>query len=257
MNPSLLPSTPSFRLDGKRALVTGAGRGIGLGAAAALASAGANVTLCARTESELNAAVSAIRERGGDANALILDITDLEATQNALLAREPYDVFVSNAGTNCLKGLLEVTPDDFQSVFDLNVRAAYFLAQAIARPLIHAGRGGSIIHISSQLGHMGATNRSLYVASKFAIEGLTKALATELGPKGIRVNAIAPTFVDTPLTRSYNLDAAALEAVRARIKLGRTGRVEDIMGAVVFLASEASSLVTGTSLLADGGWTAG
>lgn len=116
--------------------------------------------------------------------------------------------------------------------------------------------GGSIIHLSSQLGHVGAVNRSLYVASKFAVEGLTKALAVELGPLGIRVNAIAPTFVDTPLTRGYGLDAAAMAAVTAKIKLGRVGQVEDLMGAVLYLASDAASLVTGTSLLVDGGWTA-
>lgn len=251
-----LPETPSFRLEGRRALVTGAGRGIGLGAAAALAHAGAHVTLCARTTEEVEAGAQAIRSAGGVASALPLDITDLPAMQDALDRIEPFDILVSNAGTNRPRPLLDTTPNDFDAVFDLNVKAAYFLARSVAGALISAGRPGSIIHISSQLGHVGAANRSLYVASKFAIEGLTRALAVELGPHDIRVNAIAPTFIDTPLTRSYGLDDDALAAVRARIKLGRIGRIEDVMGAVLFLAGDAAALVTGASLLVDGGWTA-
>jgi NAD(P)-dependent dehydrogenase (short-subunit alcohol dehydrogenase family) len=252
----VLPSMPSYRLEGRRALVTGAGRGIGLGAAAALASAGAHVTVCARTADEVDAVAAAIRAQGGAAEPLVLDVTDICAMNDAVAGRGPYDILINNAGTNRAKSLLETTVDDFEAVFDLNVGAAYFVSQAVARSLIEKGRPGSIIHISSQLGHVGAPNRSLYVASKFALEGLTRAMATELGPHGIRVNAIAPTFIDTPLTRSYGLDAAALEAVRSRIKLGRIGRVEDLMGAIVFLASDASSLVTGASILVDGGWTA-
>lgn len=256
MLPSHLPATPSFRLDGRRALVTGAGRGIGLGAAAALARAGAHVTLCARTGPEIEAAAAAIRTEGGVASALALDVTDLALVREALGALPAFDILVSNAGTNRLRPLIDATPADFDAVFDLNVKASYFLAQAVAKPLLAAGRPGSIILISSQLGHVGGANRSLYVASKFAIEGLTKALAVELGPSGIRVNAIAPTFTDTPLTRSYGLDVEAMEAVRARIKLGRIGRIEDLMGAVLFLAGDAAALVTGASLLVDGGWTA-
>lgn len=256
MNAARLPRTPSFRVDGRRALVTGAGRGIGLAAAAALAGNGAHVTLCARTQSELESARDAIVAAGGVADILVLDITRLDDTRRALDVSGPFDILVSNAGVNRPKPLLEATADDFDAVFGLNVRAAYFIAQKVAAMLVAAGRAGSIIQLSSQLGHVGATGRSLYAASKFAIEGLTKALAVELGPAGIRVNSIAPTFIDTPLTRSYALDEEALSQIRARIKLGRIGTVEDIMGAVVYLASDASSLVTGTSLLVDGGWTA-
>jgi NAD(P)-dependent dehydrogenase (short-subunit alcohol dehydrogenase family) len=251
-----LPRTPTFDLGGKRALVTGAGRGIGLGAAAALAQAGAHVTLCARSRDELDALRDAIRRDGGSADTLALDITDVAATIAALERCAPFDILVNNAGINRIAPFTQVGLDDFDAVFALNVKASYFVAQSMARRLMAAGRAGSIIQISSQLGHVGAAERSLYVASKFAVEGMVKALAVELGRAGIRVNAIAPTFIDTPLTRSYGLSEQALDAVRARIKLGRIGTIEDLMGAIVFLASDASALVTGTSLLVDGGWTA-
>ena len=255
-NASPLPRTPSFRLDGRRALVTRAGRGIGQAVAAALAEAGAEVTLCARTAHELEQTARAIRAAGFSANTLVLNITDLDRARRALEAVGPYDILINNSGTNRPKPLHLVEVEDFDAVFDLNVRATFFLSKEVALRLMALGRPGSIVNISSQLGHVGAANRSLYVASKFAIEGLTKALAVELGQAGIRVNAIAPTFIDTPLTRSYGLDEAALETVRSKIKLGRIGKVEDLMGAVVYLASDASALVTGTSLLVDGGWTA-
>ncbi|MEZ0168820.1 SDR family NAD(P)-dependent oxidoreductase [Microvirga sp. TS319] len=256
MSGTALPRTPSFRLDGRRALVTGAGRGIGLAAAAALAEAGASVLLCARTEHEVQSAADAIRAKGGAADAIALDITDVERSGRVVAAMEPFDILVNNAGINRPKPLRDVGPDDFDAVFGLNVRATYFLTQNVASTLMAAGRAGSIIHISSQLGHVGAADRSLYVASKFAVEGLTKALAVELGPYNIRVNAVAPTFTDTPLTRSYGLGPAAMEGIKAKIKLGRIGTVEDLMGAIVFLASDAAALVTGTSLVVDGGWTA-
>jgi NAD(P)-dependent dehydrogenase (short-subunit alcohol dehydrogenase family) len=256
MSASVLPRTPSFRLDGRRALVTGAGRGLGRAAAAALAYAGAEVTLCGRTSEELEETANSIRLEGFLAKAIVLDITDLDRTRGLLDDDQPYDILVNNAGINRPMPLHLVEPADFDAVFAVNVRAAFFLAQAVAVRLTRLGRPGSIINISSQLGHVGAPDRSLYVASKFAIEGLTKALAVELGQAGIRVNSIAPTFIDTPLTRSYALTDAALDLVKSKIKLGRIGTVEDVMGAVVYLASEASGLVTGTSLLVDGGWTA-
>ncbi len=251
-----LPASPSFRLDGKRALVTGAGRGIGLSAASALADAGAHVTLAARTASEIEAAAAAIRARGQRAEALTLDVTDLPAMQAAIAEAEPFNVLVNNAGTNRPKMLLDVTVEDFDAIMGLNVRAAYFVAQAVARRLIAAKQPGSIINISSQMGHVGAARRSVYCASKHAMEGFTKAMAIELAPHAIRVNTVGPTFLETPLTKPFFDNPTFKAEVLAKIKLGRLGKVEDVTGAILFLASDASALVTGTSLVVDGGWTA-
>ena len=251
-----LPRTPSFRLDGRRALVTGAGRGIGLAAAAALAQAGAEVTLAARSGAEVEEAAAAIRAEGGRAEAVALDVTDLAATRAALAARPSFDVLVNNAGSARHAHFLEVTEADYDAIMDLNLRAAFFVMQAVARGMKEAGRGGSIINLSSQMGHVGGPRRSVYCATKFAIEGMTKAASLDLAPHGIRVNTLCPTFIETPMTRPGLADPANRAWVLSKIKLGRVGQVEDLMGAVAYLASDASSLVTGTSLLVDGGWTA-
>ncbi len=250
------PPTPSFRLDGKRALVTGAGRGIGLAASAALAQAGAEVTLAARTGSEIAEAAEALKKQGLRAEAVTLDVTDLHDVRHMIDAHAPFDILVNNAGTNRPAPYIEVKPEDFDYIMELNVRAAFFVAQAATKRLVEAKRPGSIINMSSQMGHVGGARRTVYCASKFAIEGLTKAMAIELGPHNIRVNAIAPTFIETPMTQPYLKDEAFMKSVVDKIKLGRLGRVEDLTGAIVFLASDAASLVTGTSLLVDGGWTA-
>jgi NAD(P)-dependent dehydrogenase (short-subunit alcohol dehydrogenase family) len=250
------PPAPSFRLDGKRALVTGAGRGIGLAAASALADAGAHVTLLARTREDIEVAAAAIRSRRQEAEAVVLDVTDLPAMRAVVAQAAPFNILVNNAGTNRPKMLLDVTDEDFDAIMSLNVRAAYFLAQAVARRLVEAGQPGSIVNVSSQMGHVGAARRSVYCASKHAMEGFTKAMAIELAQHGIRVNTLAPTFLETPLTKPFFDNAAFKSEVLAKIKLGRLGRVEDVLGAILFLASEASTLVTGTSLLVDGGWTA-
>lgn len=251
-----LPRMPAFRLDGRRAVVTGAGRGIGLGAAAALAEAGARVTLVARTASEIEAGAAAIRAAGHHADAATLDITDLEAVAAFFEARPAFHILVNNAGTNRPKPMWEANEADFDAVLDLNVKSAFFTAQACARRLIAEDAKGSLIHMGSQMGHVGGPNRSLYCASKWALEGMSKSFALDLAPHGIRSNTIAPTFIDTPLTRPFFEDAAFKASVLAKIKLGRLGTVEDLMGAVVFLASDASALMTGTSLVVDGGWTA-
>ena len=251
----MLPRTPSFRLDGKRALVTGAGRGIGLAAAAALAQAGAHVTLAARSAREIALVADAIRAEGGLADPLPLDVTDLHAV--ALLAdASPFDILVNNAGTNRPKPIGEVSEADYDAVLGLNLKSAVFVAQAVARGLIAAGKTGSLIHIGSQMGHVALAGRTLYCASKWAIEGFSKALALDLASAGIRSNVIAPTFIETPLTAPMLADPDFRASVLGKIKLGRIGQVEDLMGAIVYLASDASALVTGTSLLVDGGWTA-
>ena len=251
-----LVSAPSFRLDGKRALVTGGGRGVGLAAAAALAQAGAHVTLVARTRSEIEAAAQAIRARGGMAQPLALDVTDVGAVRAAIAEAEPFNILVNNAGTNRPAPLLDVTVEDFDLIMGLNARAAYFVAQAVARRLIEAKRPGSIINISSQMGHVGAARRTVYCASKHAMEGFTKAMAIELAPHNIRVNSLGPTFLETPMTRPFFDNKAFRDEVLGKIKLGRLGRLDELIGAIVFLASDASSLMTGSALVLDGGWTA-
>lgn len=250
---SQLPRTPSFRLDGKRAVVTGAGRGIGLAAAAALADAGAQVTLVARTSSEIELAAAQI---GNGAVPATLDVSDLDAVTAFFAGRDPFHVLVNNAGTNRPKPMWEVSESDFDAVMDLNLKSAFFVAQACARRLIETGTSGSLIHMGSQMGHVGGPNRSLYCASKWAMEGMNKAFALDLAAYGIRSNTIAPTFIETPLTRPMFEDEAFKASVLANIKLGRIGTPEDLMGAVLFLASDASNLMTGTSLVVDGGWTA-
>jgi NAD(P)-dependent dehydrogenase (short-subunit alcohol dehydrogenase family) len=251
-----LAKTPSFRLDGKRALVTGGGRGIGLAAASALAQAGAHVTLAARTQAQIEAAAQAIRARGDEAAALEIDVTDLDAVSRAIAAAEPFDVLVNNAGTNRPAPFVDVKIEDFDAIFALNVRAAFFMAQAVARLLIEARRPGSIINISSQMGHVGAARRTVYCATKHAMEGFTKSMAIELAPHNIRVNSLGPTFLETPMTRPFFEDKAFREEVLSKIKLGRLGQLDELTGAIVFLASDASSLMTGAALVLDGGWTA-
>lgn len=253
---SVLPRPPSFRLDGKRALVSGAGRGIGLAAAAALADAGAEVVLAARSGDEIDAAAATIRAQGGRASALQLDVTDLETTRRIIAEAEPFDILVNNAGTNRPRDFLDVTIEDYDAIMGLNVRAAFFLAQAVAQRMVDGKRGGSIINVSSQMGHVGAARRSVYCASKWAMEGMTKAMAIELGAHRIRVNTLCPTFIETPMTKPFLEDAAFRDQVISKIKLGRVGQVEDLTGAIVFLASESSAMMTGSALLVDGGWTA-
>lgn len=251
-----LPKTPSFRLDGRRAIVTGAGRGIGLALASALAGAGAHVTLVARSSEEILAAAEMIRGEGGEAEAATLDVSELAEVQAFFADRVSFDILVNNAGTNRPKPMMEVSEADYDAVLDLNLKSAFFVAQACAKRMIAAQVAGSLIHIGSQMGHVGGPNRSLYCASKWAIEGMNKAFALDLAPYRIRSNVIAPTFIETPMTRPFFDDEAFKASVLDKIKLGRIGTVEDLMGAVVFLASDASALMTGTSMLVDGGWTA-
>jgi NAD(P)-dependent dehydrogenase (short-subunit alcohol dehydrogenase family) len=251
-----LPRTPSFRLDGRRALVTGAGRGIGRAAATALAGAGAHVVAASRTAAELEALAAAIQGDGGSAEPLVLDVADVEAAQAAITAEAPFDVLVNNAGTNRPAPFLEVTLESYDLVSDLNVRAAFFVAQAVVRRMVEAGIKGSIVNVSSQMGHVGGENRTVYCATKHAIEGLTKAMAIDLAPNGIRVNSLCPTFIRTPMAEAFLANPEFHERTVARIPLGRVGEVEDLMGAILFLASDASALMTGTSLTVDGGWTA-
>ncbi len=252
-----LPVTPSFKLTGKRALVTGASSGIGLGAAVALAEAGAEVVLAARRADKLDDCVAAFRDKGFSASGVPLDITDIERTAAVVAEQTPIDILVNSAGLARHSAAVDTVEADYDEVTNLNVKSAYFLTQAVARQLVAESRAGSLINISSQMAHVGGLDRAVYCATKHAVEGFTKSMAIELGPSGIRVNTICPTFIRTPLTKQTFDDPEKVAWLEQKIKLGRVGEVEDIMGAVVFLASDASALVTGTSLLVDGGWTAG
>jgi len=251
-----LPKGPDFRLDGRRALVTGGSGGIGLAAAAALGRAGAHVTIVARREAELFSARDALLAEGVDCAAQCADVTDPRQVDALAGAGEPFDILVNNAGMNRPRPLVEQRDEDIDAVLDLNVKAAFYTSRAVARRLLAAGRGGSLINVSSQMGHVGSARRTLYCASKHALEGMTRALAWELGRAGIRVNTVCPTFIETPMTASMFQEPGFRDWVCERIALGRVGRVEEVMGAVVFLASDASSLVTGSALMLDGGWTA-
>jgi NAD(P)-dependent dehydrogenase (short-subunit alcohol dehydrogenase family) len=246
----------AFRLDGKTALVTGAGRGIGRAAALALAAAGAELILVSRTKSQLDEVASEIASHGGKAQAVPFDVTDSAAVRDAFAGLGRLDILVNNAGLNRPQPFLEVDEATLDLLIGLNVRAAFLVAQAAAR-LMAGNGGGVVINMSSQMGHVGSElNRTVYVMTKHAVEGLTKAMAVELAPKGVRVVSIAPTFITTPLTKPFFDDPVFRKWVLDRIPLGRLGTVEEVAHAVVFLASPAASLVTGSSLLVDGGWTA-
>lgn len=248
-----LPRTPSFRLDGKRALVTGGSRGIGLGCSVALAEAGAHVVIAARSVEEIEASVAAMKEAGMSAEGHALDVTNLEAIRAYFADHGPFDVVVNSAGLARHGPSLDTNEADFDAVTAVNFKAAYFLAQEAAKGMPN---GGSIIHISSQMGHVGGIERAVYCGTKHGVEGFTKAMSIEWGKQGVRVNTICPTFVRTAFTEKSFQDPEKRAWILGMIKLGRVAEVEDIMGAVQFLASDASAMVTGTSLLIDGGWTA-
>ncbi|WP_317186786.1 SDR family NAD(P)-dependent oxidoreductase [Devosia sp. BK] len=236
--------------------MTGGTRGIGLGASVALAEAGAFVTVAARTASDVESVVNAMADRGLAAEGVAIDITDFEAVRAFVEESEPYQILVNSAGTARHSAISAITEPDYQAVMQLNLGATIFVSQAVAGKLQEAGQGGSIINVSSQMGHVGGPNRAVYAASKHAVEGLTKAMAIELGASNIRVNTVCPTFIETELTAKNLSDPDFRSWVLSKIKLARLGRVEDIMGPIVFLASEAAGLITGTALLVDGGWTA-
>lgn len=249
-------TTPTMRLDGKIAMVTGAGRGLGRACALALAQAGAQVALISRTLPELDRLAGEIIDGGGKAIPVVCDVTDTRAVEAAVAGLPGLDILVNNAGINFPEPFTDVSEDHFDRIMALNVRAVFMVSQAASRRMIADGNGGAIINISSQMGHVGAPLRTVYCSSKHAVEGMTKAMGAELAPHNIRVNTIGPTFILTPMTKPFFENKAFNDDTMGRIPLGRLGELEDIMGAVVFLASPAAALITGTSLVVDGGWTA-
>ena len=251
-----LPTTPSFRLDNKTALITGASSGLGLGCAVALAEAGAHVVLAARNSKNLNQAVDAINEKKLSAEMMVLDVLNVSSMTKLIEEKGPFDILVNRAGLGRHSPSIDTPVKDFDEVMSVNLRGAYFVTQAVAKGLIKSKKPGSLVNISSQMGHVGGIDRAVYSASKHAVEGFTKAMAIEWGAHQIRVNTICPTFIRTPLTQSTFDNPARKKWIEEKIKLGRVGEVEDVMGAAVFLASEASSMITGSALMIDGGWTA-
>jgi NAD(P)-dependent dehydrogenase (short-subunit alcohol dehydrogenase family) len=249
---------PSFRLDGKVALVTGAGTGLGAAIAIGLAESGAETILVGRTQLSLEQTADAIAERGGRARAIVCDVTQSNAIRQAIAELPQLDILINNAGTNFPEPFVDVSDEHLDTMLDLNVRAAFVVAQAAARKMLENSTrtDAAIIHISSQMGHVGSPNRTVYCMTKHAIEGLTKAMGVELAPKKIRVNSIGPTFTDTPLVQRV-VDTPEKQAfVMSRIPMGKLANLEDIMAAAVFLASPAAAMITGTHLIVDGGWTA-
>ena len=218
------PKLPSFRLDGKRALVTGAGRGIGMGASIALAESGANVTLVSRTEKELKDLTDHINSQGFKASYEVLDVNNEDEVSNFINNAEPFDILINNAGTNRPAKLIDTKIEDFDYVMSLNVRSVINLTKLIVKKMLDSNIKGSIINVSSQMGHVGGPNRTTYCSSKFAIEGFTKSLAIELGPDGIRVNAICPTFIQTPMTEPFLKDEDFKKATIGMIPIGRLAR---------------------------------
>jgi NAD(P)-dependent dehydrogenase (short-subunit alcohol dehydrogenase family) len=195
-------------------------------------------------------------EKGWETNYLEMDIAKVEETISLVNKNGPFDILVNSAGLARHSPMIETTVEDFDQVMAVNVRGAYFLSQAVANGMLNSGKAGSIINISSQMAHVGGLERAVYCASKFAVEGFTKSMAIELGSSKIRVNTICPTFIKTAFTEKTFNDSEKMDWVLKKIKLERVGEVEDIMGAVLYLASDLSSLVTGSAMIVDGGWTA-
>ncbi|WP_116472985.1 SDR family NAD(P)-dependent oxidoreductase [Zobellella maritima] len=250
-----IPRTPSFSLQDKTALVTGASKGIGRAIAIGLAEYGAEVICIARSQASLTSVCEEIASIGGKATPLVADVSSVQDIRLKVAALARIDILVNNAGTNIPEPFAEVSEEHFDQLVQLNVKGAFFMAQ-LAADKMQAQGGGSIINMSSQMGHVGAANRTVYCMTKHAIEGLTKAMAVELAPQGIRVNTLCPTFISTPMTQPFFESESFQKDVLSKIPLGMVGDVSDLMGAIVYLASDASRLVTGSSLKVDGGWTA-
>ena len=251
---------PTFRLDGKVALVTGAGRGLGAAIAEAYAAAGAEVVLLGRTQSYLEELSETISRAGGKSRAVTCDVTEDVKLRDAIGTLPSLDILVNNAGTNFPEPFVDVSDKHLDAMLGLNIRACFVAAQAAVRKMLEdperADKGGCVINMSSQMGHVGSPNRTVYCMTKHALEGLTKAMAVELAPQNVRVNSIGPTFADTPLVRRVVDTPEKRDFIMSRIPMGKLATLGDIAAAAVYLASPAAAMVTGTHLIVDGGWTA-
>ena len=246
---------PLFDLAGKMAIVTGASRGIGRAIAEAFARAGANVAILARESDELMEVAGAIRATGREVYVEPCDVSDVDSVQASVVRLPVPDILVNNAGINIPQEFLEVDVATFDRIFSVNIKGAFFVAQAVARRMREVRKQGAIVNVTSQAGHVGLIRRTVYCASKHALEGLTKAMAIELAPD-IRVNAVAPTFIETPMTKPFLEEPAFKAYVDSNLLVDSVGTTRDVAAAVLYVASPAARLMTGSSLLIDGGWTA-
>jgi NAD(P)-dependent dehydrogenase (short-subunit alcohol dehydrogenase family) len=249
-------SPSELALNGRRALVTGASRGIGKAIALALAREGADVLLLGRSESDLTEVAVMVSGFGRGAEVVICDLLHPPDLSELVGRLGRIDILVNNAGMNIPEPFVTVTESHYDQIFELNMRALFFLTQSVVNTMIGEKVKGVIVNITSQMGHVGAANRTVYCAAKHAVEGFTRALAIEVAPHGIRVNSVAPTFVETEFTKRMFADESFRDSVLSKIPVGRLGRPEDIAPAVVFLCSDAAALITGSSVKVDGGWTA-
>ena len=249
-----------FEIKNKIALVTGAGKGIGKASAIALAEAGADLIILSRTKSDLDKVKKQIIKLKRNCQTYICDVSNYDEVKSVFKEIKKIDILINNAGTNRPEHFVKIKKEDMDYVVDLNIKAAFHVAQMGAKIMIKSKNrksiGGSIINMSSQLGKVGAPIRSIYNMTKFGIEGLTRGMALDLAKNNIRVNSICPTFVETPLVKNFFKDKKFKKAMMDNIPLGRLATESDIATGVVYLASNASSMMTGSSLVIDGGWTA-
>jgi NAD(P)-dependent dehydrogenase (short-subunit alcohol dehydrogenase family) len=251
-----MPTINPSDLTGFDILVTGAGRGLGKAAAKMLAGCGAKVIGVSRTEIELRNLKNEIEQDGGWAEIATLDVTNLDAVRSFINKLPKLDAVINNAGWNHPQHVLDVDDTTFDAMIDINLRATFAVAQAAAKRFKREGIKGSIVNMSSQMGHVGGPLRSVYCMTKFGLEGMTKAMAVDLASDGIRVNTVAPTFVETPLASKFLEEKSFKEFVIGSIPMGKLATEEQVAAACVYLCSPLAAMTTGTSILIDGGWTA-
>ena len=246
-----------INLKNKYALVTGAGKGLGRACSIALAEAGATVIGLSRTQSDLDKLQKNIKKTRGRLIKVNCDVMNYEDLTNKLKKIKIIDILVNNAGTNIPEPFEKIQQSSMNYIIDLNLKAAFNVAQLVVKKMLkNKKRSGSIINMSSQLGHVGMTGRNVYNMTKFGIEGLTKGMGVELATRNIRVNAVAPTFVETPMVKKFFKNKKFKKLALGNIPMGKAATESDVATAVCFLASDAAAMITGTSLLIDGGWTA-